>query len=51
MINQYYQDYQSQGITVIPIEWDTIKMQPVRMKYNLDGVLSTFEIEDECRYY
>lgn len=29
MIHQTYKDYQSQGITVIPIEWDTEKMQPV----------------------
>jgi hypothetical protein len=29
MIQQYYKDYQGQGITVIPIEWDSAKMQPV----------------------
>jgi len=41
MINQYYQDYQSQGITVIPIEWDTNKMQPVsHRKWSDTSILS-----------
>jgi hypothetical protein len=33
MLKEYYQSYKALGITVIPIEWDTVNKQPVSHRF------------------